>query len=95
MSVAPVSCFHYTQDITLSKGNDEPRSADNETKLPICRYEYTSTRGISREKDDGASVNARGCESGTDKYSVLPEHCDSASVFTDVGKLYMNSISTF
>lgn len=41
MSMASVSCFHETQDITLLKGNYEPRLADDKTILPICRYEYT------------------------------------------------------
>lgn len=50
MSVAPVSCFHYTQDMTLSKGNDEPRPADDETKLPICRHEYAHLREALAER---------------------------------------------
>lgn len=41
MSMACVSCFYDTQDITLLKGNDEPRCADDKTILPIYGYECT------------------------------------------------------
>lgn len=41
MNIASASCFHDTADITLLKGNDQPRLADDKTILPICGYEYT------------------------------------------------------
>ena len=50
MSMASVSCFHDTRDITSLKGNYEPRLADDKTILPICGKEYTHSHAALAER---------------------------------------------